>query len=194
MSFLNSWIFFALIPLYFLYKKDSKTAKSTLFMQENRSETKQGKLLFLTLAFLIVALARPVLQNSLEEEKFDAQEYIIALDASYSMQADDVQPSRYEAAKTLIKELIHSHPKDRFSLLAFTSNTLLISPPTTDGTISTMALDALDPANILTKSTELKQLFETVSKMPLQKKNLIIFSDGGDETDVDFLAARICEG
>ena len=187
MNFLNPWIFFTLIPLYFYYKKNSYKSQYSLFSQEKNTQSRQMKLLYLSLVFLLIALSRPVLPNSFEEEKFDAQEYIIALDASYSMQADDIHPSRYEAAKVLIKKFISSHPKDRFSLFAFTSNTLLISPPTTDGAISIMALDALNPANILTKSTNLKQLFETIAKMPIPKKNLLIFSDGGDETDLNLL-------
>jgi Ca-activated chloride channel family protein len=180
MSFLYPWVFFALIPLYFLYKKNKA------------SESTQIKLLYFSLAFIFIALSRPVISNSLEDEKFDSQEYIIALDASYSMQADDIKPSRYEASKEIIKELIRSHPKDKFTLFAFTSNTLLISPPTTDGTISIMALDALNPNYILTKSTEIKQLFETVAKTQIQRKNLLIFSDGGDENDLSTLL-KLCK-
>ena len=177
MSFLYPWVFFVLIPLYFLYKKNKA------------SESKQIKLLYFSLVFLLFALARPVISDSLEDQKFDVQEYIIALDASFSMQADDIKPSRYEAAKEMIKELINTHPKDKFSLFAFTSNTLLISPPTTDGAISIMALDALNPNFILTKSTELKQLFSTIAKTSSQRKNLILFSDGGDENDLAPLLA-----
>ena len=177
MSFLYPWVFFVLIPLYLLYKKNKA------------SESKQIKLLYFSLVFLLFTLARPVISDSLEDQKFDVQEYIIALDASFSMQADDIKPSRYEAAKEMIKELINTHPKDKFSLFAFTSNMLLISPPTTDGAISIMALDALNPNFILTKSTELKQLFSTIAKTSSQRKNLILFSDGGDENDLAPLLA-----
>lgn len=179
MTLLVPWVLALFIPLFFFYKKDSLHA------------SRQTKLLYLTLAFLLLALSRPVMPSALEDEKFDSQEYIIALDASYSMQADDIKPSRYEAAKALIKELIRTQPKDRFTLFAFTSNTLLISPPTTDGAISMMALDALNPNFILTKSTELQQLFQTVAKTQAQRKNLIIFSDGGDENDLDALL-KLC--
>jgi Ca-activated chloride channel family protein len=192
MSFLYPWVIFILIPLYFLYKKNWYKSRESHFLENEKIQQRQTKLLYFSLVFLLIALTRPVIQNTPSEEQFDAQEYIIALDASYSMQADDIKPSRYEAAKELIKKLLTNHPKDRFSIFAFTSSTLLISPPTTDTSISIMALDALNPNFILTKSTNLKQLFLTISKTSAQTKNLIIFSDGGDETDMNELLS-ICK-
>lgn len=180
MTLLYPWVLALLLPLYFLYKKRAHHA------------SKQMRLLFLSLALLLVALTRPVMSNIPKDEKFDAQEIIIALDASFSMQAEDIKPTRYEAAKSLIKALIKTHPKDRFTLFAFTSNTLLISPSTTDTAVSMMALDALNPNYILTKSTQLKQLIQTVAKLPVQRKNLIIFTDGGDENDLESLL-EICK-
>ncbi|QOP46180.1 vWA domain-containing protein [Sulfurimonas paralvinellae] len=175
MTFLNAWVLFGLIPIYFIYKKHSNVQKQT-------------QLLYLSLVFMFLAMARPAYENSYTQQDFDSHDYIIALDTSYSMQATDLKPSRYELAKKAIKKLIASHPKDRFTLFAFTSSTLLISPPTTDTTISMMALDALEPNYILTKSTDIKNLFTTIAKLPMKQKNLIIFSDGGGEHDIATLA------
>jgi len=175
MTLLNAWVLFGLIPVYFIYKK-------------NKQASKQTKLLYLSLIFMFLAMARPAYENAYVEENFNSHDYIIALDASYSMQADDLKPSRYELAKASIKRLIKEHPKDRFTLFAFTSSTLLISPPTTDTEISMMALDALNPKYILTKSTNLQNLFKRIAKMQMKQKNLIIFSDGGDEQDIAALA------
>jgi Ca-activated chloride channel family protein len=180
MVFLNPWILFALLPLFFFYKKQTVT-----------ESLRQTKLLYLSLAFMLVAVAQPAIKNALTNEKFHSQDYIIALDASYSMQANDLKPSRYILAKKAIKELLKLHPKDRFTIFAFTSNALLISPPTTDKTISIQALDALNPKYILTKSTNLSQLFKTIAKTSFKKKNLIIFSDGGDEHDVSSLVTLL---
>ena len=174
MVLLNGWILFGLLPLYVLYKRTQESSRQT-------------KLLYLALIFMFIAMARPALPQSYVKQSFDAHDYIIAIDASYSMQADDLKPTRYLLAKAAIKKLINSHPKDRFTLFAFTSQTLLISPPTTDTAISLLALDALNPKYILTKSTNLKQLFETIGKLPMKQKNLIIFSDGGDDHDIQTL-------
>ena len=175
MTLLNAWVLFGLIPIYYIYKKHTTPSKQT-------------KLLYIALFFMILTVARPAYENAYVKENFNSHEYIIAVDASYSMQADDIKPTRYILAKQAIKKLIKEHPKDRFTIFAFTSSTLLISPPTTDFEISMMALDALNPKYILTKSTNLKNLFTTIAKLPMKHKNLIIFSDGGDERDVANLA------
>ena len=175
MTLLNAWVLFGLIPLYFIYKRAEQ-------------HTRQTKLLYVAIVFMFLAMARPALQQSYTEQSFDAHDYIIALDASYSMQAQDLTPSRYLLAKKAIHKLITSHPKDRFTLFAFTSQTLLISPPTTDTAITLAALEALNPEYILTKSTSLHNLFQTIATLPLKQKNLIIFSDGGDDHDIKTLA------
>ena len=173
MTLLNAWVLFALIPIYFIYKKHTAEQSS-----------KQTKMLYLALIFMLFAMARPAYENAYVNENFDSRDYIIALDASYSMQAQDLHPNRYTLAKNAIKKLILEHPKDRFTIFAFTSQTLLISPPTTDTAISLLALDALNPEYILTKSTNLKNLFKSIAKLKQKQKNLIIFSDGGDEHDI----------
>lgn len=176
MVFLNGWVLFGFIPLILIYH------------QRIRSHTsRQTKLLFSALSFMLLAFSEPALKDALSEQKFSSRDYVIALDASYSMQADDLKPTRYIMAKEAIKRLLKQHPKDRFTLFAFTSNALLISPPTTDSRISIQALEALNPAYILTKSTNLYQLFKTVSKSSTKEKSLIIFSDGGDEKDSERL-------
>ncbi len=177
MLFLESWAFFGIVPLALLYRRFSRSER-----------TRQIRLLFASALFMLIALARPVIDNSYVEERFDAHDYIVAIDTSYSMMADDLPPSRYTRAKAAIKKLFALHPKDRFTLFAFTSNALLISPPTTDTAVSTMALEALNPEYILTKSTSLASLFKTVAKLPMKRKDLVLFSDGGDEHDIAALA------
>ncbi|SMP86945.1 Ca-activated chloride channel family protein [Epsilonproteobacteria bacterium SCGC AD-308-O04] len=173
MTFIYPWLFFLFIPLYIFYKTEPQSIDT--------SKIRQRKLLYLSLSFILIALTRPVISNTINNQKFDAQDYIIAIDASYSMQADDLKPTRYEVAKQNIQELLHKLPKDRFSIFAFTSNAMLISPPTTDTEISMMALDVLNPKFILTKGTSIYELLKTISKTFYDKKNLIIFSDGGED-------------
>ena len=175
MTVLNVWVLFGLIPIYFIYK-------------QHISPNKETKLLYLSLVFMFFAMARPAYENAYVKESFDSHDYIIALDVSYSMQADDLKPSRYALAKQAINKLFSLHPKDRFSLFAFTANPLLISPPTTDTAISMAALESLKPEYILTKSTSLYKLFETIANTSLKQKNLILFSDGGDEHNIAKLA------
>jgi len=184
MTLLYPWILFILIALYFFYKSDAKPA--------DKQKKRQKNLLYLALMFMLLALSRPVIINTPSEQKFDAKDYIIALDASFSMQADDLKPTRYKVGKKNIAHILKELNKDRFSIFAFTSNAMLISPPTTDSTISMMALNSLEPKYILTKGTSLLSLFETIAKTSYKQKNLIIFTDGGEDKDLVKLV-NICK-
>jgi len=182
MTFLYPWVLFVLIPLYLLYKNDAQP----------KEKKRQKNLLYIALFFALLALSRPVIIKAPSEQKFDAKDYIIALDASFSMQANDLKPTRYEVAKKNIAHIIKSLNKDRFSIFVFTSNAMLISPPTTDSAISMMALNSLEPKYILTKGTSLLSLFETIAKTSYKQKNLIIFTDGGEDRDLSKLV-NICK-
>ena len=173
MTFLNPLALGLLIVLFFIFK--NKVLSKDEFLLNSHIFNKQTKLLLLVLVLSIVALSRPALQNKLTQQKFNANEYIIALDASFSMQADDLYPTRYEVAKKNIISLLNIDKKDRFSIFAFTTNPLLICPPTTDTQIALSALKALVPKYILTKGTSLEALLKFVAKLPQEKKNLIVF-------------------
>ena len=188
MAILHFWVLLTLLPLYFMYKKHRNEILDTPLMDDTYKSIRQIQLLYMSIFFVVLSISRPVIEDSRVDEKFDAQEFIIAIDASFSMQADDIKPTRYALAKQGIAKLLHDRPMDRFAIFAFTANTLLISPPTTDTSISMMALDALQPRFILTKSTNLKSLFTTIAKTTFVQKKLIVFSDGGDEHNVKMLA------
>ena len=171
MIFLNPFAL-AFIPIILWIFRD-------IFLQKRSS--KGTKLLLLALTMMLLALTRPAITNEISKEKFDANEYIIAIDASYSMQMQDIQPSRYSVAKRNITALLQRDKSDRFTLFAFTSNPLLIAPPTTDSAIVISALDALEPKFILTKGTSLERLFARVATLEGAQKSLLLFSDGGEE-------------
>lgn len=192
MYFMNVWVLVLLLPLYLFYKQQIQRFTHHVLFDDRTLGIRQVQLLFIALSLILVALSRPVITTVKVDEKFDSQEFIIAIDASFSMQADDLNPTRYAVSKAGIKKLLLSHPTDRFSIFAFTSNALLISPPTTDSTISFMALDALKPQYILTKSTDLNALLKTIAKSTFQEKKLIIFTDGGDEKNLNKLLT-ICK-
>ncbi len=148
---------------------------------------KKATLLYLSLALAILALARPIMTESTQDATLAGKEFILALDISRSMQAGDIQPSRLEKAKAIIKSILTQNPHDRFALFVFTSKPLILSPSTRDHKLLLNALNALDTHNILTHSTNLKKLLETIGKLKMAEKNLILLSDGGDERDIDDL-------
>jgi Ca-activated chloride channel family protein len=136
---------------------------------------------------VLLSLARPVQEQSLQLSNIQAKDIIIALDVSYSMRAKDLAPTRYDFAKETIKILLEKNPSDNIMLMAFTTNPLLLSPPTTDHTLINIALQSLNPEFILTKGTSLEKLFTRLSSMQLSHKNLILITDGGEESDINKL-------
>lgn len=147
--------------------------------------SRKSRLLALSLAIMIVALSRPVLTQVMQKENLQGKEFIIALDVSYSMRADDIAPSRLDKAKAIIRQILRENPNDRFSLFAFTTNPLILCPSTSDHQLLLSALDSLKVENILTHGTSLQKLFKRVDKLNIPEKNLILLSDGGEEHMVE---------
>lgn len=152
-----------------------------LFSYRLRPHTLTQRVHLIILALILLALARPVIPHGMQEEKIAAKEIVIALDLSYSMRADDIKPDRYRFAKETIDALLELNTKDSIMLVGFTTNPLLLSPPTTDHALIQMALDALDRDNILTKGTSLAHLFKTIARMPKHKRQLLLITDSGEE-------------
>jgi len=154
-----------ILPLWYIYKDSHKK-----------------NLLSLSILFMILSLANPsVLEKRAEETT--SNQYIVAIDLSYSMMADDLKPNRFETAKELFVKLLDTHPKDSFALFGFTSNALILSPPTSDHTLLKSAIGSIKIENILSKSTNILSLLKRVAKLRIKEKNLIIFSDGGDRNN-----------
>lgn len=86
----------------------------------------------LSVALLIIALARP--QQILQEEEVKAEGIDIALvmDLSSSMLAQDFKPDRLEASKEKATEFVNNRPFDRIGLSVFAGEAFTQCPLTTD--------------------------------------------------------------
>jgi len=86
----------------------------------------------LSLAFLIMALARPQSSNSWSNVTTEGIDIVIALDISSSMLAMDFQPNRIEAAKDVATQFIMGRPNDKIGLVIFSGESFTQCPLTTD--------------------------------------------------------------
>ena len=168
MSFLNGAVLWLLIPL-------------VAYVIKAKKQTLSQYLRWVVLALLIVAMARPALLESKSSKKVEAQSLIFAIDLSRSMSAKDIKPSRRVASQESIKEFLKQNQNDQISLVGFTINPLLLSPPTTDHKLVALALDNLNSDYILTKGTDLNKLFKKIAKFNDKYKKVVLFSDGGNE-------------
>ncbi|MDQ1340287.1 MAG: Ca-activated chloride channel [Campylobacterota bacterium] len=178
MSFLYPFVFLSLLPLFVLsgyfFVKKPKFLKS-----------KEALLLISALLFIIIALARPYKNLEITEIDSYGTDVVVAIDVSRSMSADDVEPTRFEAAKEMVKKIVSSKENNRYAIVAFTSNALPLSPLTSDKEMLYTLLDSVKLENIITKSTDiLKLLKKSAQILKTKEKIVVILSDGGDKKDL----------
>jgi len=98
-------------------------------------------LLFLALAALVVAMARPTATVLLPTAK---QTIVMALDASGSMRAKDVEPSRLVAMQIAAKQFVaEASPRTRIGVVVFAGTAQLVQPPTDDREAVIAAIDRI---------------------------------------------------
>jgi Ca-activated chloride channel family protein len=98
-------------------------------------------LFFIALALMILATARPTATVTLPMQK---QTIILALDASGSMRAKDVEPSRLIASQVAAKQFIaEASPETRIGLVVFAGTAQLVQPPTDDREALIAAIDRM---------------------------------------------------
>jgi Ca-activated chloride channel family protein len=88
--------------------------------------------LMLVLALILVALARPQRSNEKVEQWTEGIDIMIALDISQSMQIEDFQPNRLQAAKQVARDFIKGRMQDRIGLIVFSGDAFSLAPLTTD--------------------------------------------------------------
>lgn len=99
-------------------------------------------LLVLALATFTIALAKPSTDVEVPRERATV---VLALDVSLSMEADDVDPTRFEAMKTAAKNFLDVVP-DRINigLVSFAGTAQGVVTPTIDRTTLRGAIDGLE--------------------------------------------------
>lgn len=98
-------------------------------------------LLALTVALLSVALTRPEVTVSSPQSRSTV---VLVTDASGSMSAQDVQPTRMDAARGAAKRFLDGVPEQtRVGLVGYSRSPSIVQEPTTDRGVVREALDAL---------------------------------------------------
>lgn len=89
----------------------------------------------ISLALIIIVIARPQSVNSWEETETQGIDIVMALDVSGSMLAQDLQPDRLEAAKKVASEFITDRQNDNIGLVIFAGESFTQCPLTTDHSV-----------------------------------------------------------
>lgn len=86
----------------------------------------------LSIALIIIVIARPQSVTSFEKSKSEGIDIVIALDVSGSMLAQDFEPNRLVAAKEVASEFVASRENDNIGLVVFSGESFTQCPLTTD--------------------------------------------------------------
>jgi len=162
---------------------DEKVLKRLSATDESMPMVVRNVLMFLAIFFMIVAMARPVMEKGDKKVEVQGLTLLTALDISGSMRSTDVYPNRLEFAKKKMAALFDAMPSDEVGIVAFAYSPFVLAPFSTDKDTLKMMVDGVDDSYINMGSTDFSALGEQVAKLLEEKKPkiLILFSDGGDE-------------
>lgn len=144
-------------------------------------------ILLVALAAMVVGVARPHAVVSVQREEATV---VLAIDVSRSMKADDVEPTRLDAARAAAKTFVDEVPKKfRVGVVSFASRANAALPPTDDRSLVEAALDSLKPGegtaigDAIALSAQLgrDQLTEDGAQPP---KAVLLISDGARDGGV----------
>ena len=162
------WFLIFLIPL--LIYKDIRDFRLTTYGY------------IFTYIFIVIALSRPVIKSQPIQNDEILNDVIIAIDLSYSMQAQDIEPSRLEFAKKSFSKLVDLGLKTRFGVIGFTTNAIILSPLTQDSELLKYLSNALDTKLIMTKGSAIMPVLKLARKISSSKDlTVVILSDGADK-------------
>ncbi|MFT4600738.1 MAG: Ca-activated chloride channel family protein [Arenicella sp.] len=153
------------------------------------------------ISYVILALARPHAPQDItdfEKKNIEGIDIVISMDVSGSMLAQDIKPSRLEAAKTVAADFIKERPTDRIGLVLYEGEAYTQSPLTTGHEVLLSQLEKVQTGMVtggtaigLGLITAVNRLIESDAK----SKVIILMTDGmnnsGDIMPID--AAQIAK-
>ncbi len=141
-------------------------------------------LLLASFAFLLLAAARPKWGEKLQLYRGRGIDVVIALDASKSMFAEDVKPSRMERAKAELASLIDGLTGNNVGIVAFAGDAYVMCPLTTDAGAARMFLDIISPNAMPVPGTDFGRAIDVAMSLfnpkEMSHKALVFVTDGED--------------
>ena len=138
------------------------------------------------LILLLAAAARPSWGTRILPYTGQGRDLMVVFDVSKSMLSKDVQPSRLDHAKWLVRQLCTRNPGDRFGLIAFAGNAFLECPLTIDQTSFLQSVDELSVDTIPVGGTNIQQaLTEAIRGFRAAEtphRAVILITDGDELT------------
>jgi Ca-activated chloride channel family protein len=157
-------------------------------------------LLVLAVAATAVAAMRPQYGARPEAVRQAGIDVAVAFDISKSMLARDVQPSRLEAARDLLKQLLDGLIGHRMALVPFAGIAFTQSPLTADKSAIRLYLESLDPRAMPVGGTNMAMAIEEGLRLLTSREDrgdrasrsqvILLVTDGEDVADAQGEAAK----
>jgi Ca-activated chloride channel homolog len=143
-------------------------------------------LFLLALAALLVGFARPSMTRLADREEATI---VLVIDVSGSMQAEDVEPTRLEAAQEVVREFLSGLP-ERFQVgvVAFSETAEVAAPATDDRQLAIDAIDYLYPqrgtaiGDAIARGVEVARAAEPGAS-GVERPAAILFLSDGSQTE-----------
>jgi Ca-activated chloride channel family protein len=189
------FILLFIIPMIFMIKKrkfDIDKIFNSEILQKLKLRNQSGipkkvraYFLILSFIFMVVAFARPYINNGEIKVKSSFINMVVAIDMSRSMFANDIYPNRFEFAKKKFLDMLENLENIKVSLIGFSNQTFLISPLTQDFHSLKFLTENLSIDNINLKGTNIVNTLETANELleNQEKKILLLLTDGSDKKD-----------
>lgn len=136
----------------------------------------------LFMMLVLMALARPQRINEQVEQSAEGIDIVLVMDVSGSMDLQDIEPSRLEAAKEVAIDFIDGRVADRIGLVVFAGDAYSLAPLTTDYGLLRESIRAMQQSMIPNDGTAIgSALAVAINRMrdsPAKSKVAILISDG----------------
>jgi Ca-activated chloride channel family protein len=162
---------------------DTKLWDEIIPLRSPKKAAWKFSLFLLSFAFLLFAMANPLIGSKIKKAERKGVELMICLDISNSMMANDIKPSRLQNAKQSISQLIDRLEGDRIGLVVFAGDAFKQLPLTNDYAAAKIFLQSIHPGLIRTQGTDIAKAIDlALSSFPETNtdKAIIIISDGED--------------
>jgi Ca-activated chloride channel family protein len=153
----------------------------------------KSTLLIISLLLVGIALARPQWGETEERVDRKGDDVVFLMDASKSMLATDVTPSRLERSKMAVLDFLRRHAGGRVGLVAFAGDAFLQCPLTLDYDAFEESIRDLDTDSVLVPGTDIASALFAGSRAfekSERRKILVLVTDGEDLQRIGIEAAK----
>ena len=146
------------------------------------------------LSFALLALAAPQFGTRLEEVKVKGVDLVVAVDVSNSMACEDLKPSRMEAARRSLSQLIDRLHGDRLGIVVFAGEAFVQLPITTDRSAAKLFMGTVNTGSVGTQGTAIGAAIDLAHRSfdaeSAASKAIIVITDGENHEDDAIGAAQ----